>query len=801
MHKHILLFFFICIFGSSHAQDTVVETDLQDTVGIINSPSEVSTNINNLSNRLLEIFDVVEPDEDIRNFDLVVREYTVLLKTDKKEIIDDLHTMSYQRLENLLRAWYSYGNKFNTSINNIADRINELESVQSELNAELDQWQKIREFLKEENYAIELQQNTDSIVVVLNQTLSTANTLTDSLYVIQKRQSQLIVFIDEMIRLLESEQKIYQSNYFILDSRPIWEGIDSTTNVEQLRPGVTRNFKETYNILSIYLRSNITIVMIQLLLIIALIIGFVLIGKMWPSEKLDIDSKREMQAGVILNHPFFSSLIIGIIISIFFYSNRPLILGNFFALLMMISSVVLLPALTTKKIKLPLSLLFVLYIVLLIQHFLPANSFLNRIISLSQCIAVSYIIYYVLKIKNELNLTKKGKIVVNIFLRVYGLLVLAAFISNIIGGVKLSNFLINSTIRTLSFSFVVVTIVIILNSMMILFAKGNNTKSFPMHEHLKNLIDKHIRPFVNWGAFVLWFIGVLIFFRLSRPASDWIDQVMDTEFMISTVSISIGGIISFFLIVFFTYLATSFIKSIFKDEWVLNSRLPRGTADAMSMLIRYLIVAFGVYLALSAIGLNMNELGFMAGALGVGIGFGLQNIVLNFIAGLILSFEHPIHVGDMLEVDNDLGRVTEIGVRASKIMTYNGSEVIIPNGLLISNKVINWTLTNEKRRLVISFRTAFDANPTEVIGILKNVAEKNVNVIKYPDPMALFNGYGTSSLDFTLYCWVEFNQSFITKSEIAVSAHEALAEAGIHIPIPVQKIQIDGNKDIHPIED
>jgi small-conductance mechanosensitive channel len=209
------------------------------------------------------------------------------------------------------------------------------------------------------------------------------------------------------------------------------------------------------------------------------------------------------------------------------------------------------------------------------------------------------------------------------------------------------------------------------------------------------------------------------------------------------------------------------------------------------MLIRYAIVAFGVYLALNAIGLNLNKFGFMAGALGVGIGFGLQNVVLNFIAGLILTFENPIYVGDIIEVDQYMGRVTEIGVRASKMLTFDGSEVIVPNGLLISNKVVNWTLTNQKRRLSISIKTPTDANPETVIEILNEVAGKHPNSLDEPAPMVVFNGYEGPAFDFTLFCWVEFSVSLSTKSDIAMHAIKALANKGIAAPMPVQKVKID----------
>jgi small-conductance mechanosensitive channel len=341
---------------------------------------------------------------------------------------------------------------------------------------------------------------------------------------------------------------------------------------------------------------------------------------------------------------------------------------------------------------------------------------------------------------------------------------------------------------------VTVTIVIILNSLLILLVKGKHAHSIPIFEQLKKLIDKRIKPLIYWGGMIFWFFITLENFGLLKGMKNWFDGLMATSFDVAGAPISIGGIISFSLIAFFTYVLARFVKNIFKDEWVSNTKMKQGTVSALSMSIRYTIVAFGIYLALTSAGVNINKFGFMAGALGVGIGFGLQNIVLNFIAGIILAFEQPIHIGDVIEVDQFMGRVTEIGVRASKIMTWNGSEVIVPNGLLISNKVVNWTHTDQKRRLEIPFKTAVEADPRKVLGILSATAEAHPNTLKTPKPLALFNGYGDSSLDFMLYCWVDFSMSLNTKSEIAINAHEALALAGIPIPVSMHKLQI--NQDI-----
>ena len=270
MHKYILLLLFVFVFGGLHAQETTLESDSLETKEMLISPGEISANITKLSNRLIEISDLVKTDEDIQDADLVVREYSIFLKDDKEEIMEALHSMSYHRLENLLRAWNSYGSKFYTLRNTVKNRVKVLEAAQSELNAELEQWQNMQKLLIEENYPEEIQQSTDTVIKSLNLVLTVANTRSDSLYIIQKRQTQLIIFIDDMIRLLEAEQEIFQSNYFIIDSNPIWSGNDSITNKENLRADFKKNINENYDILKIYLKSNSSIVILQLLFIIGL---------------------------------------------------------------------------------------------------------------------------------------------------------------------------------------------------------------------------------------------------------------------------------------------------------------------------------------------------------------------------------------------------------------------------------------------------------------------------------------------------------------------------------------------------
>jgi small-conductance mechanosensitive channel len=208
------------------------------------------------------------------------------------------------------------------------------------------------------------------------------------------------------------------------------------------------------------------------------------------------------------------------------------------------------------------------------------------------------------------------------------------------------------------------------------------------------------------------------------------------------------------------------------------------------MLVGYVIVAYGFFIALGAAGVDLGQFGLIAGALGVGIGFGLQGIVANFIAGIVMAFERPIQVGDTIQLGTMMGDVIHIGVRASTIKTFDGSEVIVPNSSLITNDVTNWTLSNRRRRYDINVGTAYGSDPNKVLELIYKVANDHQDVAKTPAPWALFDGFGDSSLNFRVRIWTTIDNGLTTKSEVTVGIYNALKEAGIEIPFPQRDIYI-----------
>lgn len=173
------------------------------------------------------------------------------------------------------------------------------------------------------------------------------------------------------------------------------------------------------------------------------------------------------------------------------------------------------------------------------------------------------------------------------------------------------------------------------------------------------------------------------------------------------------------------------------------------------------------------------------------MGFGLQGVVNNFVSGLILLFERPVQVGDRVQVGDLTGDVRHIGVRATVVRTRDGAEVIVPNANLISSEVINWTLSDPRRRINVLVGVAYGTDPERVIDLLVGSAQEHPDILERPAPTALFLGFGESSLDFSLRAWTAQSTNYRrVRSELTLAVNAAIVEAGIEIPFPQRDLHV-----------
>ncbi len=270
----------------------------------------------------------------------------------------------------------------------------------------------------------------------------------------------------------------------------------------------------------------------------------------------------------------------------------------------------------------------------------------------------------------------------------------------------------------------------------------------------------------------------------------WFVEALEHKWTVGTIEISVNAIFDFFVILVATFVIIRIIRAFLDLEIFPRLNLPKGLPAAISMMVRYVMIGLGIFLALSALGMDLGKFGILAGALGVGLGFGLQKIVANFISSLIIAFNRLIRVGDTIKYNDVMGNVTDVGVNASTVRTFDGSEVLVPNADLVSNKVTNWTLSDNKRRMEMPVKVAYGSDPHEVIALLVKVAKYHPDVFPDPEPFAIFNGFQEHFLDFTLYYWIPTSAYFTAKNDIALSVHDILKLNKIDTPRPWRDLKV-----------
>ncbi len=556
----------------------------------------------------------------------------------------------------------------------------------------------------------------------------------------------------------------------------------------------TRNFDEIIDfsmrkgalLLLFYTGNESGKLILLLILIIVTTIFLVSLKRKLQTEDM---LNNDMQGELVLKYPALSAVVIVLNLFQFIFIDPPFI---FDALLWITSGICLTMIMTHSVTRYWMSAWIVLYAFflfacadnLILQASRPERWF---ILALSVSGAVSGSIIILMGRRKEL----KEKLALYFIGFVIVLQVLSTF-SNMYGRYNLAK-----TCFTSGFFNVVLAILFfwtlrLINQGLSLASKAYSVPGKRLFKINFERMGNKPSPIFYVLLFVGWFFLFARNFYAFRLIAEPIKNFIVQKRTMGEFSFTIGSIFEFFVILYLSGL-TSRTVSFFATRTpnVYDSNTGKGGIGSWLLIIRIAIVSIGLLLAFASIGIPMSELTIIFSALSVGVGFGLQSLVNNLVSGLIISFEKPVNVGDIVEIGGQSGTIKSIGFRSSIISTPMGAEVVIPNGELLDQHLINRTHDNTFRIVDIPLGVAYGTNLEKAIRILKDLPTKDERILANPPPGVIVKQFGSSSIDMQLSFWVKkISEWDAVKSDIILAIDISFKENKIEIPVPQQDIHI-----------
>ncbi len=635
--------------------------------------------------------------------------------------------------------------------------------------------------------------------------------------VISYQDSLLIKLIYQRGRLLEVQDKaIHEASLITAFLEQINERLDNVSHNLLVRSKMNygklinpseytsafsvlkRNLIIEGRLLSDYMKENGAFIFLFMLILIIGIIIFKQTQKaVFKNTEIAVESYYQVQFRRLLFAHRSTAFVLVIWFSALIFPNQPLLFKDIVKVSISIPLLILLYHLINRELLISVLVLFALVFVKVIVNQFPPDHIIYGIFvfiaALCECFVLVKLIDYVGKKtfkSHMLNVIIKK--VLQFALLVVGLVL----ILGLFGYFVLAELVINVVLtNTFSISLLFVSMLIV-NGLIEYIFNSSHLNRFEVFKFYGKAIKTKLIQIVAIITPLTVVYFILLSINAHEPVVAFIREIFTYQFSIGdTISFSIGRIVLLIIVLSGSVFISNVLKMLLEEDVLSRTSLDEGLPHTIALLAKYSIITIGVSMAISMAGLPMQSLTVLIGAFGVGIGFGLQNIFNNLVSGLILLFERPIKIDDVIEVGQFMGKVKSIGIRSSIVRTFDGAEVIVPNGQLISSEVINWTHSDHIRRHEILVGVAYGSDVEFVKGILEEQIKLHEDILIDPAPSVLFLKMGDSSLDFRLLIWISRkSDSLKIKSELTQMIYNTLNKEGIEIPFPQRDVHIINDK-------
>ncbi len=598
----------------------------------------------------------------------------------------------------------------------------------------------------------------------------------------------------EPLERLRTHREDHIEILLVPDSVPLWAAAPAGGIGVALRAIAAATRIELVGVLA-YVSTRLPGLFLQICVFVALWIA--LRRARGRAQKWIAEDATLARAARVFDVPAASALLIALFASRWLFPDAPLLGRDVVGLLMLFPALRVLRRLGDPPLAPALWALALFYVADAACRMLAPEPFLEQLVFLVEMLGAAAFLVWLLRSDRVRSLWPAGSVWAIPAERAARVLVVLFTVSGIAGALgfmHLARYLQEVLVDS---SFAAVVLFGSLQVVEGLWAAGLRVRPLRLLqaiEHHRTLVQRRGERFFAWLAVAVWAVVALRGAGLFEPTMGLIRRGLAAQLTVGTLALSLGALAAFALTVWASFAVSRFVRFVLAEDVYPHLRLGRGLPYAVSSLVHYLILFVGFLFAVAASGVDLSRFALLAGAFGVGIGFGLQNVVNNFVSGLILLFERPIKVGDTVQLAQVNGEVRHIGIRSSTVRTFDGAEVIVPNSEFVSSAVTNWTLSDRTRRIDLPIGVAYGSDPERVLALLRAVANAHPLVSEHPAPLALFTGFGDSALNFELRVWTDhFDQWATTRSELGIAVHRALGEAGIDVPFPQRDIRLSGD--------
>jgi len=791
----LLIFIFLTAFtGLVSGEEKLENQSIRESI----SAAEIGASLLEVSNLMKDIRNKVAPSQEFKNIQKDISDVSARFETEQQATMKLLQaeaTLESLQTDGVL--WQENKKEMDKLLRVISDREDKLQAAMNQLADLQKTWSQTLERMKSEPVEKSIVQNINEVILSIENEQkyfkNEQTAVTDLQRQVAGMSAQCLTILDEIFQVQRTTFSKMGK-----ESQPIW----SHELLVRASSGGFAHLREIAAIpkkdMELYFFDPSGLMLIHFGFFIFLSALFFMMRSRISRWAPD-DSSVFMSSA--FNHPYSVSFIATLLIASSPYFSLTQTIQNLFQVLALVVMIRLIQPAVHQRMRFALYALGLLFALDMVRNAFAGAIFIDQVMIITEAfigIGVLGWIWISGKLQpsfiegfelTRLRILRTGVVTVLVLLTV-------GLMAGILGFLLAAHLFVSGVIISGAIALALFASVKIVGIIVAFSLRVWPLRLLYMVSHNRSFLEHRIYRILVWAAIPAWVVRVLDYVGLLQPFILLGENLLAAKLERGSVSISLGDVFAFILAVLTAHYLSRFICFVLNEDVFPRTKVSHGIRYTTTRLISYVIMFFGFYVGVGLVGIDLTKVTVLIGAFSVGIGFGLQSVVNNFVSGLILLFERPIQMGDTIEVGNIRGTVRRIGIRASIVRSRQGAEIIIPNSQLVAEQVTNWTLSDQRRRIDLPIGVNYASEPRKVIEVIETVASAHPRVLKNPAPQVLLTGFGDNSISYELWSWTNESDDYPKiRSELAVAIYDAIDAAGMSFPFPQREVRLIQNKE------